>query len=31
MEFTYFDTGDWMYWTMDEDLSKTDLINRAKK
>jgi hypothetical protein len=31
MEFTYFDIGDWMYWTMDEDVSKTDLINRAKK
>ena len=31
MEFTYFDIDDLMYWTMDEDVSKTDLINRAKK
>lgn len=31
MEFTYYDIDGWMYWTMDEDVSKTDLINRAKK
>ena len=31
IEFTYFDIGDWMYWTMDDDISTTDLINRAKK
>jgi hypothetical protein len=31
VEYIYFDIGEYMYWTMDEDVSTTDLINRAKK
>jgi len=31
VEYTYFNIGENMYWTMDEDVSATDLINRAKR
>jgi len=27
---TYFDVGEWYYWTMDDTIDDTDLINRAK-
>lgn len=29
--YTCYDIGDKKYWTMDEDVEKTDLINRADK
>jgi hypothetical protein len=29
--FKYLDIGDKKYWTMEKDLSKTELINRADK
>lgn len=28
--YRYYDCDGWKYWTMDDDITKTNLINRAK-